>query len=154
MTDAGLAHCGALGALRHLELPSCWRLTDAGLRQLTRLTGLSHLDLSYCWQARRPAPRPAAWRDSRNRFRARYLQQRAPVKPRPVQADIVCISRGNFQIVLRRRPVKPRPAQVDCHGVRCLWLHRGGDGQACRPPRRRLPSGQGRHAGSWREEPA
>lgn len=56
VTDAGLGHCAALGALRHLELPSCWRLTDAGLRQLTALTGLSHLDLSYCWQARRPAP--------------------------------------------------------------------------------------------------
>ena len=52
MTDAGLGHCAELRALRHLELPSCWRLTDAGLKQLTGLTGLSHLDLSYCWQAR------------------------------------------------------------------------------------------------------
>ena len=52
VTDAGLGHCAELRALRHLELPSCWRLTDAGLKQLTGLTGLSHLDLSYCWQAR------------------------------------------------------------------------------------------------------
>lgn len=56
MTDAGLGHCAELRALRHLELPSCWRLTDAGLKQLTGLTGLSHLDLSYCWQARAPHP--------------------------------------------------------------------------------------------------
>ena len=48
ITDDGLRHLQALGALKSLYLRGCQEITDDGLRHLQALSALTNLDLSEC----------------------------------------------------------------------------------------------------------